>query len=152
MTKQPTPRPKRLSLSEILEHLLTRSRSERSSVTLSRNASGETQIDVQVRTADDGEVRTVDDAAAKAQAIYDGLAATYPSQAKHDEASVALTRNAKGETQIDVKVPTAEGGSATTVDEAATLAGDTYDTLRARFPLASGYVGAAGEAEKAATS
>ena len=70
--------PKRLTLSEILELLLTRSASEHSSVELTRNSKGETQIAVTVRTGDAGEIQTAAQAAAEAQTIYDRLRSTYP--------------------------------------------------------------------------
>lgn len=70
--------PRRLSLSEILELMLTRPASEHSSVSLTRNAKGETQIEVTVRTGDAGGTETAAEAAAEAQSIYDRLRATYP--------------------------------------------------------------------------
>lgn len=69
---------KRLTLSEILELLLTRGSSEHSSVTLARNSRGETQIEVTVRTGDDGQIKTAADAAAHAQTLYDQLRSKYP--------------------------------------------------------------------------
>ena len=69
---------KRLTLSEILELLLTKSSSEHSSVTLSRNARGVTQIEVTVRTGDDGSIKTAADAKAHAQTLYDQLRSAYP--------------------------------------------------------------------------
>lgn len=74
----PTQRPKRLSLSEIVEQLLARGSGDRSSVTLSRNAKGETQIEVVVRTADNGAITTVAAAQAEAVRVYDDLRAAYP--------------------------------------------------------------------------
>lgn len=74
---------KRLSLSEIVELLLTRSGGETSSVTLSRNAKGETQIEVKVRTGDTDEVRTAADAANRARTIYDELRSAYPMASGH---------------------------------------------------------------------
>lgn len=146
MTEQPE-RPKRLTLSQIVEQLLARGGGERSAVTLTRNATGETQIEVKVRTGDDGDVATVEDAERKAGEVYERLQAAYPARPGHDGSSVSLTRNAKGETQIDVAVKTSETGSATTVERAAEIAATEYETLRARYPLASGYVGATGGAE-----
>jgi hypothetical protein len=55
------------------------------------------------------------------------------------EHSCDLTRNAKGATQISLTV---RGTDPTEVVERAT---ELYDTLRARYPLPSGYVGAEGE-------
>ena len=68
----------RLSLSEIVTLLLSRQQGERSSVTLSRNAKGVTQIEVTVRTGDTHESIPAVDAEAAAVAIYDGLRARYP--------------------------------------------------------------------------
>jgi len=69
--------PKRLSLSEIVELLLARGGGEHSSVTLSRNAKGETQIEVTVRTGDTGEITTATQASHEAQTIYDQLRSKY---------------------------------------------------------------------------
>jgi hypothetical protein len=147
MTDQPE-RAKRLTLSQIVEQLLTRGGGERSSVTLTRNATGETQIEVKVRTGDDSEVTTVEAAEAKAAEVYERLRVAYPARPGHDGSSVSLTRNAKGETQIDVEVKTSENGSASTVEQAAAIAATEYETLRGRYPLASGYVGAVSTAER----
>lgn len=70
--------PRRMSLSEVLELLLTRGSSEHSSVTLTRNSRGETQIEVTVRTGESGEVLTAADAAEHARTIYDDLRVKYP--------------------------------------------------------------------------
>lgn len=71
-------RAQRLTLSQIVEKLLERGGGEHSSVTLSRNAKGETQIEVVVRTAEQGDVQTAADAATVAQQLYDTLRARYP--------------------------------------------------------------------------
>jgi hypothetical protein len=55
------------------------------------------------------------------------------------EHSCDLTRNAKGQTQIALTV------RGTDVSEVLALAIASYDSLRARYPLPSGYVGAEGE-------
>jgi hypothetical protein len=55
------------------------------------------------------------------------------------EHSCDLTRNAKGATQISLTV---RGTDPAEVVERAT---ELYDSLRARYPLPSGYVGAEGE-------
>lgn len=62
--------------SRIIEQLLGRGGGERSSVTLSRNAKGETQIEVTVRT-DDNALPTIDAAMAKASELYEHLCTTY---------------------------------------------------------------------------
>lgn len=98
-TPTSTERPKRMTLSEIVELLLARSTSDRTSVALSRNAKGETQIEVVVRTSDGGDVATADAAADKAQELYerfrnrypmsDGLTAKTPSATKEKVTSDA---------------------------------------------------------------
>lgn len=75
-----TDAPRRLSLSQIVELLLTRGGGEHSSVTLTRNAKGLTQIEVTVRTGEAEDVATVDQAAAKARKVYDELRTTYPHE------------------------------------------------------------------------
>jgi hypothetical protein len=68
---------KRMTLSQVVEHLLTRSSSQSSSVTLARNAKGETQIEVVVRTDAELDIRTPDDAAEVAERVYDRLRERY---------------------------------------------------------------------------
>jgi hypothetical protein len=55
-----------------------------------------------------------------------------------DDAAVKLTRNAKGETQIEVDVKTDASSSAATIDRAADKAETTYERLRRQYPLADG--------------
>lgn len=69
---------KRLTLSQIVEALLQRGGGEHSSVTLSRNAKGETQIEVAVRTGETSGLETIEQAEAAAQAVYDRLRIAYP--------------------------------------------------------------------------
>ncbi len=114
------PRPKRLSLSEILEMVLTRSHSDRSTVALTRTASGEVVIDVKVSA------ETVEEASAAAEAELARLHVLYPRSEQSTEPTVSLTRNAKGETQIDVK------GSGWDETQA------VYDGARMAYPMASG--------------
>lgn len=136
---EPTPeRPKRLTLSHVVEMLLSRGSGDRSTVTLARNAKGDVQIDVTVRTGDHDEIATVDDAARKAREVFEQLRAKYPTSDGHDNASIEFTRNAKGETQITVELKTSEGG-AVTLEEAAERALDVYDSTRAKYPMADGY-------------
>lgn len=132
-------RPKRLTLSQIVEMLLTRS-TDRSTVTLTRNAKGGTQIEVSVRTGDAEDVATIEAAEQKARDVYDRLRATYPLS-DADEASVDLTRNAKGETQIAVQAKTSERGGFSTLDDAREAASDAYSKLRCTFPMNTGAVG-----------
>jgi hypothetical protein len=68
----------RLSLSEIVRLLLSRTPHDRSSVSLTRNAKGVTQIDVTVRTGDDEDLATPRDAEKHAVEIYERLRARYP--------------------------------------------------------------------------
>ena len=73
-------RPRRLSQSEIVErllHALNRGGQDHSTIELSRNAKGDTQIRVSVRTGE-GDVETVEDALMKAQEQYDHLRELYP--------------------------------------------------------------------------
>lgn len=71
----PTP-PKRVTLSYVLEQLLTRGQHDRSSVTLARNAKGDTQIEVVVRTGEG--IETITDAQELAGQVYDTLRNRYP--------------------------------------------------------------------------
>lgn len=71
------PAPKRMSLSQVVEALLQKGGSEHSSVTLARNAKGETQIEVVVRTGEAGDVTTIEEAEAAAIAVYDRLRELY---------------------------------------------------------------------------
>lgn len=79
--RDPDAKPRRLTLSEILQAHLDRmahAGGEHSSVELTRNAKGDTQIKVAVRTGDTDDTATVDDAAAKARHVYDLLRGFYP--------------------------------------------------------------------------
>lgn len=69
---------KRLTLSEIVQQLLARSGNERSSVQLTRNSKGVTQIDVTVRTGATEGITTALDAEREAVEIYNRLRQTYP--------------------------------------------------------------------------
>jgi hypothetical protein len=72
------PKPPRLTQGEIIRQLLDRGSGAGSSVVLSRNAKGETQIEVTVRTTDGGEVPSVTAAEALATEVYDRLRVKYP--------------------------------------------------------------------------
>ncbi len=150
MTEQAAPElvaaPKRLTLSHIVEMLLTRSAGERSSVSITRNASGATQLEVSVRTGDDGDVVTVEDAKRKAIEVYEQLVAQYPASNGNENAEVALTRNAKGDTQIVVTAKTSDGSKFTTLDEVAAGAIEVYETTRAKYPASDESVGRGGQA------
>jgi hypothetical protein len=71
-------RPKRLSLSQIVEGLLARGAREHSSVTISRNARGIPQFEVSVRTGDSEDVPDANAAYRKACELYDALDQKYP--------------------------------------------------------------------------
>lgn len=142
MPAPPAPQPaRRLTLSQILELVLNRDRSAHSSVTLTAGARGETHIEVQVRTTDSDELATVEAAEAKAREVYDRLRAVYVTPAGSESATVSLTRNAKGDTQIDVQVRTADAGDVQTVEAAEAKARDSFERLRGKYPLAGGMAG-----------
>lgn len=74
-------RPRRLTQSQIIEaqiHALSRGSGDHSSVELSRNARGDTQIRVAVRTGESDEVQTPRQAVEHAAQLYDELADRYP--------------------------------------------------------------------------
>lgn len=137
MTGQPE-RPQRLSLSETLRLVLTRQVTEPSSVTLTRNASGETLIEVKVKAAEDGGPAAVEQAAEQAAELYEQLRGQYPQTEAADDAAVKLSRNAKGETQIEVETKTNRHGRTILVDEAEAKATSVYERLRRQYPLADG--------------
>lgn len=79
-TPQPEP-PHRLTLSVLVPQLvaaLAKGHGEHSSVELTRNARGDTQIRVSVRT-DEAGIDTPEQAAARAVALYDSLRQRYPT-------------------------------------------------------------------------
>lgn len=127
-------RPKRLTLSQIVELLLSRGSADRSTVSVARNARGETQFEVTVRTGEEGGVQTVEEAEQKALEVYARLEDRYPPRNGHDNGSIEVTRNAKGETQISVEMKTGENG-VTTLEDAAYKALGTYDRTRMRYPM-----------------
>jgi len=127
-------RPKRLSLSQIVEMLLTRPSRERSSVGLSRNPAGHTVIDVKVSAGDE---ETVIDAERQALEVYERLVALFPTAiSDHETAEVSLTRNAKGDTQINVSAKTSDANPTLEALEVSTR--KVYDTTRAKYPMADG--------------
>ena len=137
----PTHEPaKRLTLSAIVERLLDRDThgGSASSVTLSRNAKGETLIEVVARVPADAGTDGLADADKVARTVYDALRADYPMLSGTDNgerSSVTLSRNAKGETQIEVS----ESGESGSVESAARI---KFDRLRERYPMSTGFVGA----------
>ena len=68
----------RVSLSEVVRALLEKGGSEHHSVTLTRNAKGQTQIEVVVRASEGSAISMPSEAAATASAIYDALRKDYP--------------------------------------------------------------------------
>jgi hypothetical protein len=137
MTRQPE-QPKRLALSEILRLVLTRQTSEPSAVTLSRNAAGETLIEVKVKAAEDDGVAAIELAANQAAELYDQLRGQYPSTHAADDSAVKLTRNAKGETQIEVETKTDPHGETPSLELAEARTMQSYERLRRQYPLADG--------------
>lgn len=77
-TSEGTARRRSLSLSDVVEMLLAREGGDHSSVDLTRNAKGETQISVTVRSSAGGEINTAGEAAREAVRIYDTLRRRYP--------------------------------------------------------------------------
>jgi len=134
---QAAERPKRLTLSQIVEMLLTRTARERSSISLRRSVSGETQIEVNVRTGDDSEVVTVEDAERKAREVYDRLREQYPPRNGHEHSEVTLTRNAKGETQVSISMKSSDEGPPS-LEAATEQVRDAYDKLRMKYPMTEG--------------
>lgn len=83
MSKQPvTPteaeRRRRLTQSEIIEYLLMRGGSDKSSVSITRNAKGGHQLEVTGRTADEEGMRTIGEVADTVAGLYDRLRLRYP--------------------------------------------------------------------------
>lgn len=76
----------RVSNSEIIRRLLERGSTEHSSVTITRNAKGETQLEVIVRTGEAGEATTVAGAEQLAAGVYDRLREKYPYGAEPQSA------------------------------------------------------------------
>lgn len=74
-----TDRPQRMTLSQVVEKLLERGGSEHSSVTLTRNAKGNVQIEVVVRTGENSAVTSVEEAEAVAISVYERLVERYPA-------------------------------------------------------------------------
>lgn len=96
LTTNGAPSPQRWNASATIDTLretigrLTEPRNvEHSSVTLKRGANGQTLIEVQVRTAVDGDVTTPEQAKAEAARLYDELCRSYPSPDGHVRAGDA---------------------------------------------------------------
>lgn len=73
-------RPRRLTQAQLIErllHALNRGAQDHSTIELSRNAKGDTQIRVSVRTGEGG-IETVEEARAKAEEQYEHLRKLYP--------------------------------------------------------------------------
>jgi hypothetical protein len=128
-----TERPKRLSLSQILEMMLSRPTRTHPSVTLTYTTSGAVTWSID-SPVEEGE--TVAAAAERIAAVHDGLLDRYPPSAEHDAAEVTLTRNAKGDTQIAVSAKTTP--ETQTVDEVVAKVRKVYDATRAQYPMPDG--------------
>lgn len=79
-------KPRRLTLSQIVEQqiaALAKVSGDHSTVKLTRNSKGDTQIEVSVRTGESG-VETVEEARAKAEQTYDHLREMYPLSGPKD--------------------------------------------------------------------
>lgn len=70
--------PRRMTMGRVVELLLTRGGSEHSSVTITRNAKGDAQLEVVVRTGEGDSPQTVEQAEAIAVSVYDRLRERYP--------------------------------------------------------------------------
>lgn len=126
---------KRLTHSDIIRLALTRPASSSSHVGLQSRPGGETVIDVVVTVADAG---TLEDAKRIATETYNELRTAYPlPEGSGESSSVALSRNSKGETQMEV---TARGDMAPELVSGSVRV--EYDRLRTAYPMASGFVGA----------
>lgn len=143
-TNETEPKPKRLTLSEIVDRLLSCS-ADRSYVVLARNARGDTQIDVKVSTGEGGHVLTMEQAEKHATAAYNRLRALYPVREAGEPMTVGLTRNAKGETQINLEVK--RDAVRLNPEALAALAVEAYDRLRARYPMQDGYTARPGSVQ-----
>lgn len=77
-TAPATERPRRVTQGEIIMALLERGSSQSSSVTIARNAKGEIQYEVVIRTDPDHGIASPGEAKAVAETIADELAAKYP--------------------------------------------------------------------------
>ena len=114
-----TPRPKRLTLSDVLSMVLTRPTGG-PTVSLTRTAAGDVTFDVRA-TAD-----TLAEAGQLAEAEFNRLDALYPRKVTDHQPAVSMSRNAKGDTQLEVKG----------VGLDATIA--AYDKARGRYPMGNG--------------
>jgi len=138
-------KPKRLSLSEILELLLTRERPQHSGVTLSRGRQGETLVEVTVKVGDEG-VTSPADAETMAREMYDRLTGEYPAaNGTYAGSSIDLSRNAKGEPQLGVTIKAGDNADAHGLALAEAAAIEAFDRLRTRYPMSSGLTGASPE-------
>lgn len=127
--------PHRLSMGRIIELLLTRP-SDHSTISLNRKPNGDTEVGVSVRAH--GEL-TVEGAEQLCREVYDRLCSAYPPATDDDSdaTTVSMSRNAKGETQLEVSAR----GKGQPKDVAGRVRVE-YDRLRAAYPMASGFVGA----------
>ena len=120
------------------------SHADHSSVTIGRTPRGDYTFEVTVRaTGEGGQVPTIEAAEALCTAVVGRLRDAFPTdESAAGSAAVTLTRNAKGETQIEV---TARSDSQTTndaINEAESAARVSFDRARSSYPMSTGFVGA----------
>lgn len=77
-TETPAGKPRRVTQGEIILELLKRGSSQSSSVTIARNAKGDIQFEVVIRTDPDHGIDSPGEAKAIAETIADELATKYP--------------------------------------------------------------------------
>jgi hypothetical protein len=75
---EPATKPRRVTQGEIIMALLERGSAQSSSVTIARNAKGDIQYEVVIRTDPDHGIASPGEAKAIAETIADELAAKYP--------------------------------------------------------------------------
>ena len=127
-------KPKRLSLSQVLELVLTKPSRSHPSVTISTTAAGVTTWAIDVPA---GEGETAEDAEALAVAIHERMMERFPPTGHHDQAEVTSTRNAKGETQVSASGKT--NAETPTLEALDAKVRKVYDSARMKYPMADGH-------------
>lgn len=93
---------RRVTNAELVRGLIdavTKTGGEHSTIKLTRNAKGDTQIEVSVRTGDSPEVVTAADAVAEAVRLYDNLRELYPMSAEPTRAATSTPKPPDGDGQ-----------------------------------------------------
>lgn len=126
-------RPKRLSLSQVLEMVLSRPTRTHPSVTLNYTTSGAVTWSIDTPAEED---ETLAETAERVAAVHEQLLERFPAGGDHDAAEASFTRNAKGETQIAVSGKTT--AQTATLDELVAKLRKAYDATRAQYPMADG--------------